>query len=229
MSGLTKIQSVYRSTFRVVDSIETGADGTRIPVIRGAASRVDQASIKGYRYRSGFWDKIVNDPQLQQRVMDRDMLGMIEHPEDGYEYSRTPLDKASHVVLRAWVDEKTHEPWIDCGLLNNDRGNAIKALVDVGFRPGCSTRAMGGFLHDSVGDYLDENNYAVITWDIVRSPNFEDIRLERVSDSSIFKEAVQMYHLRDSVAADYNHEKLCSDLDAAIRALQAVAVSLGRK
>lgn len=227
--SLSKIQSVYRSAFRVVDSIESGADGTRIPVIRGAASRVDQASIKGYRYRSGFWDKIISDSQLQQRVADRDMLGMIEHPEDEYEYNRTPLDKASHVVLRAWVDEKTHEPWIDCGLLNNERGNAIKALVDVGFRPGCSTRAMGGFLHDSLGDYLDENNYAVITWDIVRSPNFDDIRLERVSDSSIFKEAVQMYQLRDSVADCYNHDKLCNDLKSAIDALQRVADFLEKK
>lgn len=225
---LSKIQSVYRSSFRVVDSIESGADGTRIPVIRGAASRVDQASIKGYRYRSGFWDKIINTPELQQRVADRDMLGMIEHPEDEYEYSRTPLDKASHVVLRAWVDEKSHEPWIDCGLLNNDRGNAIKALVDVGFKPGCSTRAMGGFLHDSIGDYLDENNYAVITWDIVRSPNFDDIRLERVSDSSIFREAVQMYHLRDSVADGYDHSKLSSDIDSAIAALRRIADGLKR-
>lgn len=223
---LSKIQSVYRSSFRIIDSIESGSDGTRIPVIRGAASRVDQASIKGYRYRSGFWDKIINTPELQQRVADRDMLGMIEHPEDEYEYSRTPLDKASHVVLRAWVDEKSHEPWIDCGLLNNDRGNAIKALVDVGFKPGCSTRAMGGFLHDSIGDYLDENNYAVITWDIVRSPNFDDIRLERVSDSSIFREAVQMYHLRDSVADCYDHSKLSSDIDSAIAALRRIADGL---
>ena len=228
MSGLNKIQSIYRSSFRVVDSIES-ADGTRIPIIRGAASRVDTASQKGYRYRKGFWDKVIGDSSLQERVSGRDMLGMIEHPLDDAEYMRTPLDKASHIVLRAWVDEETHDPWIDCGLLNNPAGNSIKALVDVGFRPGCSTRAMGGFLQDSIGDYLDEDNYAVITWDIVRSPNFEDIRLERVSDSSIFREAVQMYQLRDSVDDAYSPNKLKSDLDLAITALRRMADNLGRQ
>lgn len=220
--SLSKIQSVYRSSFRILDSIESGADGTRIPIIRGAASRVDTASQKGYRYRSGFWDKVINDSGLQQRVSDRDMLGMIEHPLDDASYNRTPMDKASHIVLRAWVDDRTHEPWIDCGLLNNEAGNSIKALVDVGFKPGCSTRALGGFLSDSIGEYLDENNYAVITWDLVRSPNFEDIRLEKVSDSSIFREVVQMFQLRDSVDEAYSSAKLRSDIDSAIDALRRI-------
>lgn len=228
MSALVKIQSVYRSAFRVLDSIESGVDGTRIPIIRGAASRVDVASQKGYRYRKGFWDKIINDPGLQDRVSGRDMLGMIEHPLDDASYQRTPMDKASHIVLRAWVDESTHEPWIDCGLLNNEAGNSIKALVDVGFRPGCSTRALGGFLQDSIGEYLDENNYAVLTWDLVRCPNFEDIRLEKVSDSSVFREVVQMYQLRDSVDEAYSSDRLKSDIDSAIEALQRISRGLCR-
>lgn len=226
-----KVFATYKSQFKVVDSTEA-ADGTRIPIIRGAASHTDVQSQKGYRYRSGFWDKVINDPALQQRIEERDMLGMLEHPTDDSDYMRTPLDKASHVVMRAWVDESSHDPWIDCGLLNNPDGNAIKALVDVGFRPGCSTRGLGDYLMDSISEYLDPDTFTVITWDLVKSPNFGDIRLERVSDSllasPIFKEAVQMYQLRDSVDDAYNPDRLLLETRRAISALQDLCSALER-
>lgn len=229
---LNKVLSTYRSSFRVIDSKEDPSTGVKIPIIRGAASHSDVRSQKGYRYRSGFWDKIINDSQLQQRVEGRDMLGMIEHPLDDSEYMRTPLNKASHIVLRAWVDDASHDPYIDCGLLNNEDGCAIKALVDVGFRPGCSTRALGDYLEDSISEYLDENNYYVITWDLVRSPNFEDIRLEKVSDSlmasPLFREAVQMYQLRDSVDDAYNPDHLLADISKAISDLERLKDRVSR-
>lgn len=216
----------------MVDSVQQD-DGVVVPIIRGAASHSDVCSQKGYRYRAGFWDKIINDPKLQERVSGRDMLGMVEHPVDEGEYMRTPLDKASHIVLRAWMDERSGDPWIDCGLLNNDGGCAIKALVDVGYRPGCSTRALGDYCQDSVSEYLDENNYMVISWDIVRSPNFEDIKLDRVSDSMQalpeFKEAIQMYQLRDSVDDSYNSERLAADIESVITTLQRISGALGRR
>lgn len=224
---MQKAQLTSRSLFRVIDSTEVASDGTRIPIIRGAASHTDVKSQKGYRYRDGFWKQVIGDSALQERISGRDMLGMIEHPTKDEEYMRTPLNKASHIVLRAWMDDASGDPYIDCGLLNNEDGNAIKALVDVGFRPGCSTRGLGDFKQDSVSQYLDPNGFVVLTWDIVRSPNFADIKLEKVSDSlmgsPLFKEAMQMYQLRDSVDDAYNHDRLKSDISSAIRALRAMS------
>lgn len=231
-SHLNKLETTHVSLFRVVDSV-TRDDGVHIPIIEGAASRSDVKSQKGYRYKQGFWDQVIGGAQLQQRIMDRDMLGMIEHPLDDQDYMRTPLNKASHVVLKAWINEDTHDPWIQCGLLNNPDGNAIKALIDVGFKPGCSTRALAGeCLQDSVSPYWDANNFVVLTWDLVRSPNFEDIRLSKVSDSlrelPAFKEAVQMYQLRDSVDECYDQSKLAKDLLQVCEHLRAIADRLLR-
>ena len=223
MSQIYKIQSVIRSKFRVIDSI-TSASGETLPCIEGYASHSDVISQKGYRYRAGFWDKIINDEKLQSMIEARDMLGMIEHPRDDYEYMKTPYDKASHIIIRAWMAGK--DPKIIAALLNNPQGNAIKALTDVGHRPGVSTRAFGSSQMDSVSEYMDENDYQVITWDIVRNPNFEDIKLTRVSDSlqatPEFREIVQMYHLRDSVDDHYNRDHLLSDMGKLLRECTAI-------
>ena len=59
-----------------------------------------------------------------------------------------------------------------------------------------------------------------------------DIRLERVSDSllasPIFKEAVQMYQLRDSVDDAYNPDRLLLETRRAISALQDLCSALER-
>lgn len=231
-SHLNKLETTHVSQFRVVDSVTRG-DGVHIPIIEGAASRSDVKSQKGYRYKRGFWEQMIGNPTLQQRISERDMLGMIEHPLDDSDYMRTPLDKASHVVLKAWMNEDTHDPWIQCGLLNNPAGNAIKALIDVGFKPGCSTRALAGeCLQDSISPYWDANNFVVLTWDLVRSPNFEDIRLDKVSDSlmelPVFKETMQMYQLRDSVDECYDKAKLAKDMQQVADHLRSIAERLMR-
>lgn len=91
---------------------------------------------------------------------------------------------------------------------------------------------MGDYLEDSISEYLDENNYYVITWDLVRSPNFEDIRLEKVSDSlmasPLFREAVQMYQLRDSVDDAYNPDHLLADISKAISDLERLKDRVSR-
>lgn len=220
---LQKVESTIKSQFKIVDSI-TLPSGEHAPCIQGRASHSDVRSQKGYRYRRGFWDKVISDPKIQQKIANRDMLGMVEHPLDDDDYFYTPYDKASHIIMRAWM--KDSDPWIVAALLNNEMGNNIKALVDLGHCPGISTRGLGDYLHDDVSDYIDENNYMLITWDIVRAPNFEDIKLSRVPDSlmshPLYKEVVSMYGLRDSVDEHYNRERLLSDISNALQALSSI-------
>lgn len=224
MNRICKIQSVIKSPFRITDSITTES-GETLPCITGKASHSEVQSQKGYRYRNGFWDQVINDADFQNRVECRDVLGMIEHPTDERDFLRTPYDKAAVVCVRAWVEN--HEPWIVLGLLNNEAGNNIKALVEVGHRPGCSTRAFGDYAEDNISSYISEDGFKLIGWDVVRSPNFEDIRMDRVSDSMeslpAFKELVQMTQLRDSVAEDYNRTKLKEDINAAVAALRRIS------
>ena len=187
-----------------------------MPVIQGKLSDVDKISQNGYRYKPNFWEKALSNPVVQERIKNRDMLGMIEHPLDDAEYLNTPYEKASHVVLKAWVDPDSHEPYGQFGLLNNEHGNAIKALLDVGHMPGVSTRGLGDYSKDSVSSFVSDENYVLLTWDLVRCPNFNELKMEKVSDSlklsPAFVELLQMYHVRDSVDESIDKVKLVSDI-----------------
>lgn len=214
---LNKIQSVRKSRFKICDSLQLES-GVTIPCITGQVGQVDVISQNGYRYRTDFWNHVLADSVTQQQIAARDMLNMIEHPEDDNEYLKTPYEKASHVVIKAWVDN--NNPFAILGLLNNEHGNKIKALVDVGHHPGVSTRGLGSYDQDSVSQYVSEENYLLLGWDIVVSPNFADLKMSPVTDSLIssplFKELCEMHQLKDSVDVHYDKSKLLVDIDAAI-------------
>ena len=219
-----KIQIVQRHKMKLCDS-KVLDNGVTMPVIMGQCSEVEVVSQNGYYYKSDFWRKILGQPCVMDAIENRDMFGMIEHPLDDDSYLKTPYDKASHVVLKAWVDDFGN-PFAQFGLLNNEQGNNIKALIEVGHRPGVSSRGLGEMASDEKGTYVTDDGYAFITWDIVRSPNFSELKLDKVTDSlrqtPLFRELVQMNHLRDSADEHYSRANLEKDMAMAIDALTRI-------
>lgn len=201
------------SNFRVCDS-GTSKSGEKVTAVYGPLSAEELRSTKGYRYREGFWSRVLDNPQVKENISSHRMLGMIEHPDDDNEYLKTPYDKASHLVHK--VEFRNYCPYGTLWLLNNPQGNSIKALVDLDVPIGVSTRGLGTIVSDSVSDYIDEDNYALITWDFTRNPNLENAFMGRVNDSlassSIYKEFVDAYGLRDSGKPGFSREKLLSEM-----------------
>jgi hypothetical protein len=206
---MKRIVTSSMSKFKIMDSI-TDNVGNKIPMIYGPLSFEEVQSKKGYRYRDGFWNKILSNEKVIEDIESHSMLGMIEHPKDDADYIKTPYDKASHVIWN--VDLKKGVPYGTIALLNNTNGNAMKALADLGVPIGVSTRGLGEFLSDSVSEFIDEDSYALITWDFTRNPNLEKAVLSKVTDSfmetPIFREFIDAYKLRDSVDESYDHERL---------------------
>lgn len=218
---INKIQTTRGNKMRICDSI-TLDSGINVPIIQGQCSEVDVMSQNGYYYKRDFWKKILSQPCVVDAIRNRDMLGMIEHPTDDDAYLKTPYDKASHFVYKAWVEDDGN-PYAQFGLLNNEQGNNIKALIEIGHRTGVSSRGLGEMATDENGQYVTDDNYMFITWDIVRSPNFADLKLDKVTDSlrksPIFKELVQMNCLKDSVDEHYSQSNLIKNMDMAINAM----------
>lgn len=220
---LSKIQTVRKTKMRVTDSV-TLESGITCPVIQGQLSQVGVISQNGYRYDPGFWNIIVEEP-VRSMIQQREMLGMIEHPKDDAEYLQTPYEKASHIVIDAWLDDDGN-PYGKFALLNNSYGNAMKALVDVGHQPGVSTRGLGDIIKDSTSEVVSPTGYALITWDLVRRPNFASLKMEKVSDSlqnsQIFKEVCEMYKIRDSinVTPGITRESILKEIKSGISELQ---------
>lgn len=220
---MLKLQTIHRTQLRICDSIKTD-NGVTFPVIAGQCSTVDVVSPNGYRYKRGFWEKVLDNSVVAESIKSRDILGTIEHPEDDDAFLNTPYDEASHCVLKTWIEQGN--PFAQFGILNNDKGNALKALLEIGHKPGVSTRGLGSFLEDGESKFVDSHNYAFITWDIVRKPNFSDLKMDKVTDSLMssptFKEMTEMFHLKDSVIESYNMEALKRDMQLATESLKRV-------
>lgn len=224
-----KIYDSNRTNFKVLDSIVLPS-GEKAPCICGQIGQCDVVSQNGYYYKRDFWGKVLSNPAVQDQVNNKEMRGMIEHPEDDDEFLCTPYDKASHIVTKVW--EENGNPFGVFVLLNNPNGNAIKALIDVGAAVGVSTRGMGNFGHDQKGQYVDDVDYLLLTFDIVARPNFSSLRMAPVTDSikanPIFKELCEMHQLKDSTYQNYSKESLAADMDSAIQALIKVKEGLLR-
>nr|DAH52346.1 MAG TPA: Prohead core protein serine protease [Caudoviricetes sp.] len=214
---MDRITRTSISRVRIIDSFQN-QKGETIPCVEGFLSLEETISKKGYRYRDGFWSKVLSNKAVQDSIQQRRMLGTIEHPIPDDEYLSQPYESASHVVLD--VQLKNGSPWGLLALLNNQKGNSIKALADLDVPVGISTRGMGTFIEDSLSPYVDEENYALITWDFTNKPNIEGAEQHaKISDSvqqlPLFKEMVQMYGLRDSVGSDFNKVKLIQEMEKA--------------
>ena len=211
---MDKISISSIGKFKICDSVTTNS-GEKVVPIYGPLSAEESRSQKGYRYREGFWSRVLDNDKVKNTIASHKMLGMIEHPDDDMEYMNTPYDKASHLVHK--VEFRGNCPYGTLWLINNQYGNSIKALVDLDVPIGVSTRGLGQILNDSVSDYVDEDNYALITWDITRNPNLESAVLSKVTDSvlqsPVYKEFVQAYGLRDSASFDYNPKKLLEQME----------------
>ena len=222
---MLKLQSVQPSILRVCDSVKLDS-GATIQCVTGQVSSEEIVSQNGYRYRKGFWKKVLDSTPVISAIENRDMFGMIEHPLDDDAFLKTPYDGASHIVMKAWCDAKTGNPYAKFGILNNKNGNDLKALLEVGHKPGVSTRGMGNYGNDGVSQYVDEDGYVFLTWDIVRSPNFADLKMEKVTDSlmrnPLFAELSGMNQLRDSADEHYDRSKLVEEMSKAIGALTNV-------
>ena len=207
---------------RVCDSV-TLASGATIPVISGQVGVVDEVSQNGYRYLTDHWDRVLSDSVVLNQIKERRMLGTIEHPTDDNEFMATSYENASHVVMKAWV--QNHQPFASFGLVNNEKGNNIKALVDLGVPVGVSTRGMGNFGQDQISQYVDPEGYLLLTWDLVKSPNFAELSMSPVTDSLMatpkFRELVDMHQLKDSAFKGYNQQALQKDRVNAVTELKA--------
>lgn len=196
--------------------------GITIPVITGQVGQCEVVSPNGYYYKSTFWPKVLGDPIVQRLIASKEMRGTIEHPEDDDKFLCTPYEETSHIVTKAWV--QGGNPFACFALLNNPKGNAIKALIDVGATVGVSTRGMGQFANDAKGRFVEETDYMLITYDVVANPNFGDLRMAPVTDSivanPVFKELCDMHQIKDSTYRGYNKDKLILDMGLAIEDLQ---------
>lgn len=103
------------------------------------------------------------------------ILGELDHPEGRFEVY---LNDVSHKITDLWYVPETKTVMGRLELLNTQKGQTMKAIVDAGCPLYVSSRAAG-----TVGPNSHVSIQQIFTYDIVATPGFEQCRLEAVSEA----------------------------------------------
>lgn len=124
-------------------------------------------------YPSSLWEKVINDPDIIQKLSDRNMFGTIGHD--------LKLDDAafrngdfSHVVSGIHIDENG-KGMVDYLILNTKAGQNLNTVLRAKSKIYVSSRADGAFVEGKTEKgmpIVDTDRYFLETFDFVLDPGF---------------------------------------------------------
>lgn len=100
-------------------------------------------------------------------IQARKLIGELDHPDD----LKIHLDKVSHLVVEAVRVGNKIEGIIEV-IDGTPCGQILKGLIDAGVQLGISSRAMGSVARDNEGADIVQEDFTLLTWDIVAQPSF---------------------------------------------------------
>jgi len=142
--------------------LEEKEQGKFLAKIVAAFGEADKKNQNGRTYPYKTLKKAVE--QFNKKLEKANALGQVDHPISG----GTELSKASHVILKTFMLDKT--PFVELGVLDTQRGRDTLNILKSGCDLGMSLRAYGKT--DPLGVVQDD--LSLQSLDIVTNPSFSD-------------------------------------------------------
>lgn len=135
----------------------------------------------GRKYKEELWDKVFNDPIMEEKLQTRTLLGELEHPADG----RSQVDpREACICLAEKPKKKDGKLYGVFDILPTENGKILKALCDYGTVIGVSSRGEGDIIEGFDGtDEVDPETYECFCWDAVLLPAVKEARMQLVMES----------------------------------------------
>jgi hypothetical protein len=164
VSGLTLVESLDQLECTLDERGEKQVKGGAW-IVEGPFQRSDTKNANGRTYRRKIWEKLVADPKsaVQQSVVERAMVGHIEHPKDG----RTDGNIGALVTTRLDL-RPDGVVWGQAEILDTPPGKILKEYTRKRVRWGVSSRGNGSVDANGV---VSESDYSLTTFDAVMSPS----------------------------------------------------------
>ena len=134
----------------------------------------------GRRYSEQLWDKVFQDPIMQEKIKNRCCFGELGHPSD-----RTEVDMEKIAICLAEQPKKGKDGCLYgvFDILNTPNGRILKCLCDYGCNIGVSSRGEGDLIPGIDGDDVDPDTYMCECWDAVLIPSVMKARPAYVTES----------------------------------------------
>ena len=139
------------------------SSGSKNLKVRGVFQRAEESNSNGRVYPSQVLTKQVT--KLQDMISERRLCGELDHPQN----DSVKLANASHLITK--LEMKGNEVIGEAEILNTPAGLTARALINGGVKIGISSRGMGTLSEDSKGQKVVNEDFNLITFDLVADPS----------------------------------------------------------
>jgi len=160
--GARLLEDVFELEFLPEDLHE--AKGDKKPYLKGRLGLTDQATANRRVYPRSLMVREIG--RIAKDMADRKVYGELGHPKDG----KTDLDRVSHFVTEAKVTEDGEIQGVIEFIPGTRRGDQALAIARAGGKLGVSSRGFGSTSSDTKGNDVVQEDYKLVTWDIVADP-----------------------------------------------------------
>lgn len=150
--------------------------------LKGIICDFKRPTRNGRLYSEKLWNKLFEDPIMQEKIQNRCLFGEIEHPADG----REEIDPEKIAICLAEMPKKDNNGHLMgvFDILNTPCGKILKAILDYGTTVAISSRGSGDVFTNYDGvEEVDPDSYSCSCWDIVFTPGVKEARLIPVNES----------------------------------------------
>ena len=149
-------------------------------------------------YTEELWDKVFNNPIMQEKLRTKTLFGELGHPLD----DRTEVDMEKIAICLAEEPKKYPDGTVRgiFDIIDTPNGRILKTLCDYGCQIGVSSRGTGDIVEDwtTGGETVNPDTYRCECWDAVLLPAVESARLSIVNESlgqrTLKKSLTEMIH-----------------------------------
>lgn len=158
----------------------------------GVCADIINPTRNGRQYGEELWNKVFDDPIVNEKIENKCLFGELGHPADREEVDMEKIAIALNEKPKKNKDGKL----VTCfDILDTPNGRILKTLCDYGTTIGISSRGTG----EVIGDEVDPDSYNFECFDAVITPAVKDARLAYVTESMDTKAIKLRTALRESL------------------------------
>jgi len=134
--------------------------------LRGLFHLAETKNANGRVYPRKLLEREVS--RIMPAINQRRILGELNHPMD----PQINLEKSSHVITNLKV--QGNKVYGELESLKTPAGRILDGLIESGIRLGISSRGLGSLMENQEGTKVVQDDYSLVTWDVVANPSTPD-------------------------------------------------------
>lgn len=146
-------------------------DSTVLGKLRGVCAECDSPTRNGRTYSKKLWEKVLKSETFNEYLNTKCLFGELNHPEDRLD---TDISKAAVALREISFEGNSVIGTFD--ILPTPCGEILKTLCNYGSQLGVSSRGGGEVLMKEGKEFVDEESYDFVAFDIVALPAVKNAR-----------------------------------------------------